>query len=88
MNIVFFIMGIAASCCIIKLKKNWIKNHFKQNLEMTIEEFFITLMVLNRGLDISYEEIIENFNLFLEDFKLALREVRKYGQNNTNRKNE
>ena len=88
MNIVFFIMGIAASCCIIKLKKIWAKSRLKKDPEMTIEEFFITLMVLNRGLDVPYKEIIENFDLFLEDFRFVLYEVKKYGQNYTSRKND
>ena len=53
---------------------------------MTIEEFFVTLMVLNRGLDVPYQEIIENFDLFLEDFRFVLYEVKKYEQNYTSRK--
>ena len=86
MNIIFFVMGIAATCCVIKLKKIWAKSHLKINPEMTIEEFFVTLMVLNRGLDIPYKEIIENFDLFLEDFRFVLHEVKKYEQNYTGRK--
>lgn len=88
MSIISFVMGIAATCCIIKLKKIWVKNRLKKDPEMTIEEFFITLMVLNKGLNISYQEIIENFDLFLEDFRFVLYEVKKYGQNYTSRKND
>lgn len=78
MNIIPFIMGVAATYCLINIKNIWTEHSVKKELRLTIVEFFITLMVLSRGLKVPYEEIITNFNDFIDDFMIALKEVKKY----------